>query len=811
MAVLKCKVCGGELVLRDGKGTCQHCGTVVEPNRVYENVDVYLCYVENDESGRRTRDSLIAQEVYQKLEGAGIDTFFERVSADGLIGDDLELVRYAAKEKAKAVLVLGASVESFNAIAQKQGEFLEGKTVIPFCADANPALIPKELSKVQAVNYNNIGWEKDLINGLYNLLGKENKVDSAALYGEARKKKLILLFSVLGVLLIAAAVALILLLGGKDKPKEPKPEEKKEQKKELTEKEIYEKAISLTEKEQYVEALALFAKIPDHPDCANKVALIYAKYEGYYQSGDLSLYLDVGDDLSAKIDFTQNAQDRIFRISAEAAISQAVVKATYLDNLQKSGNATLTLENGGVRFVYQADGAEGSTECFFELASKTDSVIVQIPGQTLISWLNEQLTPEQLQERGYEVELESFTDRAETDAIYRVKDTDIQITMSYIKAPHDKPQVVGVSAPAYILAPDAVGKSTMPYMVGDLVYWPGGVLYVEGGALPSMYTQWDGNAVEEVISENTLIGVARTTDWDFEYCMDGLLCHLGAAAVETQARSKYNLPYYCFRNYYGEIEILTYNDTHILYKVQNQDMEDAGICAMYRYDRKNNSAVFVKEGNYKENDRYKITSSLWFSEYLDLAREFPDYYDVLPDSDEWNEKVKEIMEDKASDLAFERYPSSGYCSVSVVAENNTHFLIYTQAPVQQDANQCGWYRGSKKNGIVTFYMEGPDTGAYNIPKDLWLKAYPDLAREFPSRHGTPEQSTLPYLKDAPYSVTTTEEVRAYEGPAYKNYVKDLPAGTYTVIEDQYDFSYGEYWGKLENGSWICLSVLYESF
>mgnify|MGYP003299405485 CR=1 FL=1 len=37
MAALKCKVCGGEMVLQEGRGICLHCGKEIAPEKVYEN------------------------------------------------------------------------------------------------------------------------------------------------------------------------------------------------------------------------------------------------------------------------------------------------------------------------------------------------------------------------------------------------------------------------------------------------------------------------------------------------------------------------------------------------------------------------------------------------------------------------------------------------------------------------------------------------------------------------------------------------------------------------------------------------------
>ena len=100
---MKCKICGGEILFSKGNGACQSCGAAFVADGVYENTEVYICYKENDDAGRRTKDSIIAQEVYNKLESSNINTFYERISANGKIEDDLEESKYSAIGKAKAM------------------------------------------------------------------------------------------------------------------------------------------------------------------------------------------------------------------------------------------------------------------------------------------------------------------------------------------------------------------------------------------------------------------------------------------------------------------------------------------------------------------------------------------------------------------------------------------------------------------------------------------------------------------------------------------------------------------------------------
>ena len=73
---MKCSNCGGELIFNNGVGICESCNSTYRIENVFENIDVCLCYIENDENGRRTKDSIIAGEVYKKLESKKINCFY---------------------------------------------------------------------------------------------------------------------------------------------------------------------------------------------------------------------------------------------------------------------------------------------------------------------------------------------------------------------------------------------------------------------------------------------------------------------------------------------------------------------------------------------------------------------------------------------------------------------------------------------------------------------------------------------------------------------------------------------------------------
>ena len=75
--------------------------------------DVFICYKENDdETGERTRDSVLAQELYFALTREGYRVFFARVTLEKKLGELYEPLIYAALTSAKVMLVIGTKRKS---------------------------------------------------------------------------------------------------------------------------------------------------------------------------------------------------------------------------------------------------------------------------------------------------------------------------------------------------------------------------------------------------------------------------------------------------------------------------------------------------------------------------------------------------------------------------------------------------------------------------------------------------------------------------------------------------------------------------
>ncbi len=85
-----------------------------------EAYDVFICYKETDlETGERTKDSMIAQQLYNRYTRHGYRVFFARETLCDKYGEDYEAAIYQAIATAKVMLVVGLNKEHYQAIWPK--------------------------------------------------------------------------------------------------------------------------------------------------------------------------------------------------------------------------------------------------------------------------------------------------------------------------------------------------------------------------------------------------------------------------------------------------------------------------------------------------------------------------------------------------------------------------------------------------------------------------------------------------------------------------------------------------------------------
>lgn len=140
-----------------------------------EPFDVFICYKETDANGRRTPDSVLANDLYHQLTQEGFKVFFARITLEDKLGTAYEPYIFAALNSARVMVVLGTKPEYFNAVWVKNewSRYLSlvrqsggKKALIPAYKDMDPYDLPDEFSHLQAQDMSKLGFMQDLIRGI---------------------------------------------------------------------------------------------------------------------------------------------------------------------------------------------------------------------------------------------------------------------------------------------------------------------------------------------------------------------------------------------------------------------------------------------------------------------------------------------------------------------------------------------------------------------------------------------------------------------------------------------------------------------
>ncbi len=148
-----------------------------------EPYDVFICYKETDENGERTKDSVIAQDIYDKLVEQGLKVFFARITLEDKLGKEYEPYIYSALKSARVMLVVGTREEHFNAVWVKNewSRFLEmmkadrSKSLIPVYSQIDAYKLPEEFAMLQAQSMDKIGAIQDLNRGVQKIVDEYKK------------------------------------------------------------------------------------------------------------------------------------------------------------------------------------------------------------------------------------------------------------------------------------------------------------------------------------------------------------------------------------------------------------------------------------------------------------------------------------------------------------------------------------------------------------------------------------------------------------------------------------------------------------
>lgn len=136
--------------------------------------DIFICYKETDENGKRTEDSIIAYDIFKKLEEKGYKVFFSRITLENVLGVEYEPYIFAALHSAKLMIHITTSRENSESVWVKNEwkrylTLIKGgadKTIISCFKGISASELPSELNNIQGLDLNNLGAIQDLLHGI---------------------------------------------------------------------------------------------------------------------------------------------------------------------------------------------------------------------------------------------------------------------------------------------------------------------------------------------------------------------------------------------------------------------------------------------------------------------------------------------------------------------------------------------------------------------------------------------------------------------------------------------------------------------
>ena len=166
----------------DGKYIDEVQKQILAISHTEEPYDIFICYKESALDGSRTKDSVLAQDLYDYLTKEGYRVFFARISLEDTLGKQYEPYIFSALNSAKVMLVVGTSADNINSpwVRNEWSRFLSlvkkdpSKVIIPCYRDMDPYDLPDELAVLQSQNMGKIGFDQDLMRGISKIFSNKS-------------------------------------------------------------------------------------------------------------------------------------------------------------------------------------------------------------------------------------------------------------------------------------------------------------------------------------------------------------------------------------------------------------------------------------------------------------------------------------------------------------------------------------------------------------------------------------------------------------------------------------------------------------
>lgn len=496
-----CRNCNGRLIFQNGVYICESCGNVQQVNSEFLNNEVFIAYVENDEYGRRTKDSIIAQEIFRKLQSNNISCFYERISIENLPISDRDTEIDIAINSSKIIILVSSSVENFQKLLAMYYTKLNNKIIIPIYSQINAYDLPKEIANLQALNYDNIGTMVDLTNGILTKLGKTQEVDVIT---DSKKQKTttkkVISLTLISILLILIGSSIYVVFGTYY----------------VLDSKKYQYAQKLESNGDYMGAIKVYSGISNYRDTINKINAIYNKYNGHFYNEDekATLYLNIDSNLNAKIEVTKICGEKHISFDGESKVIQNTIMFNFKDSQEGRGKCTINLGNNGLELKISAMEESqllyDNLDCEYRFDDRIDgSQANSVSPIDLLNYMDNKLTLQDIHDMGVKTD---YIGGMSSD-IYRIQNTDYGIRFSNNSK---SSSIIGIYAPFEELFPDAE-LCYLPTIIDDKAYIPCSISY-------GLYNLYEEGYYDDVFLKTTYYVTseeAASDDWEeIQYCIE---------------------------------------------------------------------------------------------------------------------------------------------------------------------------------------------------------------------------------------------------------------------------------------------------
>ncbi len=151
----------------------------LEISRKEDPYDVFICFKAEVAGGGRTRASVLAQDIYERLTDKGVKVFFSRITLENKLTEAYEPYIFAALHSAKVMLLVADEPEQLQGrwVKNEWSRYLammdrdRNKHMLPVFEGMSPYDFPQEIPMVHGQDMTKIGAMQDLVRGVMKITG----------------------------------------------------------------------------------------------------------------------------------------------------------------------------------------------------------------------------------------------------------------------------------------------------------------------------------------------------------------------------------------------------------------------------------------------------------------------------------------------------------------------------------------------------------------------------------------------------------------------------------------------------------------